>query len=184
MPPLETRNSHRYKGWNLAWVGGSSPNALSIIDSFDPDSLRFKLREPHEMKTGDRFEVFPPSANWNIHDNTVTSCAQPVVLDSFGSETSFLNNNIITRGDATSVKAGVEVHGRFDLIGNHISGFDEKDASALALFPDPLGRPCKNIYRDNVIERCANVVTESQKGLWDASADNLILNGSAAGRDK
>ena len=173
--PLERARPWQCSGWSLAWQSGSKPKTVSIIDSFDPDTLRFKLREPHEMKPGDRFEVIAPSVNWNIHDNTIRSCLKPVVLDSYGSETSFFKDNIITRGETTGVKAAVEVHGRFNLIGNHISGFDEKDSSALALYPDALGRVSRNLYRDNIFERCANMVAESQKGLWGASAKESNL---------
>jgi hypothetical protein len=176
--PLEWRLSHLYRGWNLAWLSGSTPNALSTIDSFDPETLHFKLTRPHEMKAGDRFEVFPPDcANWDIHDNTVAGCLNPVVLDSYGSETSFFNDNIVTREGATGVEEAVAVHGRFQLLGNHISGFDEAGSSALGLHPDPIGRMPRNLYRENTIERCANAVAESQKGLWKAStvADNLFL---------
>ena len=73
--PLERRQSHRYRQWNLAWLGGGQPKTLSTIEAFDPETLQFKLARPHEMKVGDRFEVFPPSANWNVHDNTITGCA-------------------------------------------------------------------------------------------------------------
>ena len=174
---MERRQSHRYRGWNLAWMAGDKPGAVSIIDSFDPETLRFKLREPHAMKTGDHFEVFPPSANWNIHSNTITGCLKPVVLDSYGSETSFFKNNIVSRGDAADVKQAIEVRGRFQFIGNHISGFDEKDSCALALVADPLGRVGQCLYRGNIIERCAAVATETQKGLWDSSnkENNLIV---------
>ncbi|MBM4078534.1 MAG: hypothetical protein FJ278_02460 [Planctomycetes bacterium] len=175
--PLERRQSHRYRGWNLAWTSGSQANTLAIIDSFDPETLRFTLKEPRDLKAGDRFEVFPPSANWNIHHNTITGCLSPVVLDSYGSETSFFKDNVVTRGEATGVKAAIEVRGRFHLIGNHISGFGEKDSAALALFADPLGRLGQNLYRANIIERCAVPITESQKGLWDAAKaqENVII---------
>jgi hypothetical protein len=125
--PLERRQSHLYRQWNVAWLSGSKPNTVSVIDRFDPETLQFKLTQPHEMKVGDRFEVFPPSANWNIHDNTITGCAQPVTLDCYGSDTSIFRNNIIAKGEAEDVEQPVVVSGRFKLIGNHISGFDEKE---------------------------------------------------------
>ncbi|MBM4087720.1 MAG: hypothetical protein FJ272_23265 [Planctomycetes bacterium] len=83
----------------------------------------------------------------------------------------------MTRGDAAGVKAAIEVRGRFHLIGNHISGFDEKDCAALALFADPFGRVGQSLYRANILERCAVPVTESQKGLWDAAKgqENTII---------
>ena len=57
---------------------------------------------------------------------------------------------------------GVEPHGRFGLIGNHISGFDEKDSTALSLKSDPFGRVAPCSCRDNVLDKCANLVTEDQ----------------------
>lgn len=167
--PLEWKTSHRYQGWNLVWIAGGKPTGVAVIDSFDPQTLRFKLKSPCDMKLGDRFEVFPPnSANWSIHHNTVTDCLSPVVLDSYGSATSFFKDNIVSRAAATGIKQAVQLRGRFNLTGNHFCGFDETGACALALFPDRLGNPCKNLYRNNVFERCANAVSESQKGLWQA----------------
>jgi hypothetical protein len=135
------------------------------------------------MKAGDAFEVYPPfGANWNIHDNTVTGCLKPVVLDSHGSEASFFRGNVVSRGDATGVRAAIEVRGRFHLIGNHVSDFDEAGSSALALHPDPLGRLPRNVCRGNIFERCANVVSESQKGLWQSCLveGNMLANCGAA----
>jgi hypothetical protein len=159
-----------YRGWNLAWVTGLKATSVSTIDSLDAETLQFKLREPRQMTTGETFEVFPPSANWNIHSNTITGCLKPVVLDSYGSETSLFKDNIVSRGNATEVKQAIAVHGRFQFIGNHISGFDEKDSCALAIFADPLERVRRNVYRHNIFERCANAVAESEKGLWQATS--------------
>ena len=176
--PLERRQSHQYRRWNLAWLSGSKPKTLSLIDSFDPETLQFKLTQPHEMAVGDRFEVFPPSANWNIRDNTISGCAEPAVLDCYGSDTSMFRDNVITRGGAEGVKQAVTVSGRFELIGNQISGFDEKDSAALALNPDGLGRVRPGSYRDNVFQKCSQAVKESQPGIWKAShtGGNLFID--------
>ncbi|MBM4049876.1 MAG: right-handed parallel beta-helix repeat-containing protein, partial [Planctomycetes bacterium] len=180
--PLEWRTSHLYRNWTLAWLKDSKPAGQSVVDAYDPATLRFKLREPHEMRADDSFEAFPPSANWNIHGNTLTGCVQPVLLDSYGSETSFFKDNVVTRSEATGVKSAIEVRGRFNLIGNHVSGFDESGCSALTLHPDRFGKPMESVYRDNVFERCANVVNESVKGLWEASnqGNTTIRCGSTA----
>ena len=167
--PLERRQSHLYRQWNLAWLSGSQPKTLSLIDRFDPETLQFKLTEAHEMKVGDRFEVFPPSADWNVHDNTVTGCTQPVALDCYGSDTSIFRDNIIARGRAKDVKQALVVSGRFKLIGNHISGFDEKDSAAFVLNPDGLGRVQSNLFRDNIFQKCSRAVKESQPGAWKTS---------------
>ncbi len=168
--PLEWKDSHRYRDWNLVWVTGSKPNTLAVIEAFDPETLRFKLRAPAEMKVGDRFEVFPPGgANWNIHHNTIAGCLNPVSLDSAGSPTSAFTSNTVTNDAVAGLKQAVDVRGRFTFIGNQFVGFDDPASCVLALRPDRLGKPIRNQYRGNVFERCANVVSESEKGLWDAT---------------
>ena len=162
--PLERRQSHCYRGWNVAWFRGGKPDGLSGIESFDPETLRFRLDKPREMKVGDRFEVFPRSAQWQIHDNTITGCLRPVMLEGYGSETSLFRNNVLSRGEATGVKAAIEVRGRYQFLGNHISGFDEKDSFAVTTVADPLGRAGESVYRDNVVERCANAALPAQRG--------------------
>ena len=128
--PLERSSPWQYRGWGIAWLVENKPAVTSVIESFDPETLQFKLREPHEMKTGDRFDVIVPSLNWNIHDNTVTGCQQPVMLTSHGSDTSFFRDNLIERGGATNATQAIVATGRFKLDGNHISGFDGKPTDA------------------------------------------------------
>jgi hypothetical protein len=162
----------------VVWLAGDKPLGVSAIEAFDPESLRFRLKEPREMKAGDRFEVFPPSGpNWDLRGNTITGCTMPVVLDSYGGETGQFRDNIVSRGGAQDAKGAVEVRGRFALSGNQISGFDEPDAAALSLFPDKLGNPPTNAYRGNVIERCTQAVREAVPGLWEAAMreGNAIL---------
>ncbi|MBI5687313.1 MAG: hypothetical protein HZC54_19745 [Verrucomicrobia bacterium] len=122
--PMERRQSHRYRDFNLAWFRANKPDGFSIIESFDPETLRFTLKQPRDMKVGDRFEVFAPSANWNLHDNTITGCAQPVSFTGHGSDTSLFRNNLIERGGATNATQAIAGSGRFKLINNHIIGFD------------------------------------------------------------
>ena len=182
--PLQWRYSDLYRGWTLVWrTAGPQPRlSASVIDAYDPDTLRIRLKEPRDMKAGDAFEIYPSSANWSIHDNTITGCSKPVVLDSYGSESSLLKNNIISRGGAAGVKNAVEVRGRFKFIGNSFSGFDEPGSAALMACPDHFGKPIPNVYQGNVFERCANVVAETQKGLWEASRreGNLLPPSGAA----
>ncbi|MBI5686930.1 MAG: hypothetical protein HZC54_17820 [Verrucomicrobia bacterium] len=128
--PLEWRTSHLYRNWNVVWLKANKPAGQSEMDGYDATALQFKLKEPRDMKVGDRFEVFPPSANWNIHDNTITGCSQPVALTSYGSDTSFFRDNLIERGGVTNAAQAIIVTGRFKLTGNHIAGFDEKSAHA------------------------------------------------------
>jgi hypothetical protein len=176
--PMERRRSHRYQGYSLVWTSAGRPNGPVTVADFDPETLRFKLKQPATLKAGDLFEVFPPSANWNIHSNTITGCLRPVVLDTHGSETSFFKDNVISRGEAAGVKSAIEIHGRFQLTRNHVSGFDEPGCSALTLYADALGRAHRNLYQGNIFERCSSVVAESQKGLWETarSEGNIFVN--------
>jgi hypothetical protein len=130
------------------------------------------------MKVKDRFDVIAPSVNWNIHDNTITDCLRPVVLDAFGSSTSLFKDNLVIRGSTTNVLVGVEIHGRFQILNNHLNGFDEQGAAALSLYPDAIGRVVTNLYQGNTIENCFDIVTESQPGLWKNSKtkNNLAIN--------
>lgn len=177
--PMEWKDSHLYRGWNLAWMGGSQPGTRSVIDAFDPKTLRFKLKEPREMKVGDTFHVFPSGpANWSLHHNTVTSCSEPVKLEAYGSEASVFRDNVISRGDAQDVKQAISVAGQFKIIGNQLSGFDEPGCAALSIAPDPVGRVNCNLFQGNVFERCTSVVRETREGLWKkcVADGNLFVN--------
>ena len=180
--PLERRQSHCYRGWNLAWLSGTAPNTLSVIESFDPETFHFRLRAPHEMRAGDTFEVFPPSANWKIHNNVINDCLQPVVLDAYGSSTSIFSDNLISRGEAQGVKEALVVRGTFQVLRNHIYGFDEAESVALMLGPDAIGRTCASSYEGNTVEQCAVGVGEVTRDLWKAastSANRFLGCGSA-----
>ena len=128
--PLEINRMDLYKGWSIAWWESGEFKGMSVIEQYDPDTLRFRLREPRQMKAGDVFEFIAPSLQWTMHDNTVTDCLRPVVLDSYGSKTSQFRDNLVTRGATVKVPVGVEVHGYFQLADNRISDFDEQDAGS------------------------------------------------------
>jgi len=177
--PLEWKDSHLYRGWYVAWLGGTAPAALSVIDSFDPETLRFKLKEPRELKVGDAFQVFPPGpANWSIRSNTVTACREPVKLEAYGSATSEFRDNTVSRGEAEGVKEAIRLAGRFALSGNLVTGFDEPGSAALTLAPDPAGRCARNIIQRNIFQSCSKVIGEAREGLWQGclTADNLFLD--------
>ncbi len=177
--PLVRPDSHGYRGWRIVWLKDDRPDGASVIDSFDRQSRRFALREPRAMKAGDRFEVFPPGgANWNVHDNLVADCLRPVVLDCYGGPTTVFRDNQIVRGEASGVKRAVVVRGEWKLIGNQFFGFDEPNSAVLALYPDRLGNPPANLYRNNIFEQCGRIVRESRAGLWRAAttSGNLFLD--------
>lgn len=184
--PSVGKQSHLYRGWTLAWQSGRGSSKLSTIDAFDPDTLRVRLKEPCEMKVGDTFSVFPASANWNLHDNTISDCRSPVILDAIGGETMLFRNNMIARGEIEGVTHAVQVLGMAKLIGNHISGFDEKGSSALLLDADPWGRMKRNLYRDNIFERCTAVLSEGSQKSWTAAnaSGNAFLSCGQVPADK
>ncbi len=168
--PFERRRSHRYRGWQIAWVEGERVTGTSTIAEFDPETLQFHLTEPCELRAGQVFEVFPPAgASWLIRDNTLASCLRPIVLDSYGSATSVVRGNLIDRGLATGVAQAIELRGNFDLIGNQISGFDEPESAALGLYPDRAGRRLHPVIRDNVFVGCPRVVGPGAENLWPAA---------------
>ncbi|MFH0797482.1 MAG: hypothetical protein V2A65_10615 [Candidatus Omnitrophota bacterium] len=173
--PYERRQSHRYRGWTMVPLRDGRPAGTLVIEDFDPETLRFKLREPHGMESGQAFEVIVPAANWNIHDNTIDGCLKPVRLVSYGSPTSLFRNNLITRGAAAGVMEAVVVSGVFTLAGNTIAGFDEPGSAALVLFPDRFDKAPRNVYRGNVFEQCSCAVRESGSRLWESARSEANL---------
>lgn len=168
--PLVRRLSHLYRGWHILWLQNGAPAGESVVEAFDADQLRFRLTEPREMKVNDAFEVYSPTGtNWMLHSNTITDCAAPLVLDCYGSATAVARNNTITRGQASGVERAILVSGRFSLIGNLISGFDEPESATLALRAGRLGTPPPNGYRDNIFEDCCNVLDSESLPLWQAA---------------
>jgi hypothetical protein len=168
--PLLRRDSHRYRGWNVVWLKNEQAVGRSIIEAFDPETLRFKLRAPRTISGGDAFEVFPSAgANWNLHDNTITGCLRPIVLDAYGSETSLVKDNLVSRGEVAGVERAVLVRGRFDLVDNHFLGFDEPGCAVLELGPGRFGKPPANLYRGNVFERCTAALAEGGEPCWNAA---------------
>jgi hypothetical protein len=167
--PFERRRSHRYRGWGVAWVDGERVAATSTIATFDPETLQFRLAEPRQLKVGQVFEVFPQEgANWLIRDNTIASCTRSAVLDSYGSATSLLRGNLIHRGAATGAAHAIELRGDFDLMGNRVFGFDEEGCTAIGFYPDRAGRQLRPIVRDNVFERCGEMLNSAPE-LWSAA---------------
>ena len=178
--PLPRIEPETVKGWTLVWRGSTdstSRSGMSVIESFNTETLYFRLHEPYLMKKGDRFEIIAPSLNWNMHDNIVTDCLRPVVLDSYGSRTSLFKANMVTRGNTEKVPIGIEVHGNFQLVDNRIVDFNEDKATAMVLYPDAIGRPLKNQYQGNIFDNCCEVIKVSQPDLWKNSLtrDNIAI---------
>ncbi len=166
--PFERRQSHRYRGWTMVPLRDGRPAGALTIEDFDPEAIRFTLREPHGLEIGQAFEIIVPSANWNIHANTIESCLRPVQLISHGSPTSLFRDNQVVRGNADHVAAAVAISGVFKLIGNTFFGFNEAETAVLVLNPDCFGRAPRGMYRSNIFEGCACAVRETVARLWDA----------------
>jgi len=165
--PQDRIRPETVNNWLLVWRDSEGKNTgISIIESFDPSNDSFRIIEPFPMQKGDNFEVIVPSLNWIMHDNTITDCLRPAVLDSYGSKTSLFRNNLVNRGKTAGVLIAIEIHGSFRLGNNHIIGFDEENATALKLFPDAIGRAAVSECQDNIFENCFNVIEESRPGLW------------------
>lgn len=176
--PLERRRSHRYRDYKLVWTSAGKLQGPVRIEDFDPDSQQFRLAEPAKLKVGDMFEVCPPSANWSVHDNTLTGCLRPVVLTAWGSPTSVVRANLIDRGGAPGVRQALLLAGAFAVVDNRFHGFDEDGAAALALAPDRLGAAGGRTVRGNLFQACATAVAETAPGLWpaDATAANTYVD--------
>ena len=161
---------HDYRGWKVLSTQGDKVVGESVLEGSDPETCQLKLTEPRAgLKVGDTFElVIPYGANWNIHDNVITGCVMPVLLDSIGSDTSVFRGNIVSRGGASSVKEALAVKGRFDLLDNIFEGFDQAETVVLGLYPDRQGKAPANLYRGNVFRQCGTVVSDEQKELWEA----------------
>ncbi len=176
--PLEWRDSHLYRGWSLVWTTGDNKGKLSTIDAYDPDTQKFTLRGNINIRAGESFNAFPAvEANWNIHNNTITGCQNPVDLNSYGSESSVFKGNVITRGDISGVKAALIVRGRFKLTNNHVSGFDEENSAALLLETNSPGCMEQNLYMNNIFENCYEVAVGDLEKLWEKrnSFGNICL---------
>ena len=158
--------SKLHRGWRIAWLKTGKPTEASTVESVEAGC--FRVAKPRAIRVGDKFAICPPSTNWNIHDNTVTGCTNPVVLEASGSATSFFRDNLLARGQADGVKQAIIVSGRVNLFGNHVFGFCDPDCAALLLRPDVWGEAPRNVYRDNVFKQCAGTVSQTRDGLWEA----------------
>ncbi|MBU0607491.1 MAG: hypothetical protein KKI08_06365, partial [Armatimonadetes bacterium] len=172
--PLPRRKTARYEGWNFVWISGGKLQGPVVMGPFDRETDQFKPAAATPLKTGDMFEVFAPSANWNFHDNVITGCLNPVALNIWGSPTTLFRHNMIDRGAATGVKQALLLTGRCDLIGNRFTGFDEKDSVAIALQPDRLGRVPGSLIRQNIFQRCPAPVAQTKEGLWQQQENTVV----------
>lgn len=84
-----------YRGWKLRWINGPNTGKNSIIKNFDHKTSVITLKEEIKMQTGDRFEVYPKFANWQICNNTVEDCVKPLVLNLLSADGVLLKDNVM-----------------------------------------------------------------------------------------
>jgi len=102
----------------------------------------------------------------------------------FGGPTAAFSDNLLSRGEATGVKAAVEVRGAFRISGNQFAGFDEPDSIALLLPPDRFGNVPRLVCRNNTFDLCATPVGEGAPGIWAAAArEGNLVSGQAGWED-
>ena len=172
--PLDHRLPRQCQGWRLVWLSAGKPCGESVLEAVlgaaTPETVQFKLQEPRPLKAGDLFETIPPAANWKIHHNMITGCQRPVILDGYGSPTSAFSQNSVSREQTTGVAQAVVVNGEFRLDGNHIFGFDEKDAAALVFGKGRLATTHQLVVRNNTIQKCSQAVESTDQQLWQKAA--------------
>jgi hypothetical protein len=85
-----------YCGWNLRWLTGLNAGRTATIESYDRKESAITLKDEIQLQAGDKFAVYPRSANWQIHHNTITDCARPMTVDLLGTEGVNITDNIIS----------------------------------------------------------------------------------------
>lgn len=84
-----------YRAWKLRWSTGSNSGKVSTVKNFDHNTRTVTLKEEIRMLPGDRFEVCPKFANWQIHHNTVEASMKPFAIDLFSDDGVLLKDNVI-----------------------------------------------------------------------------------------
>jgi hypothetical protein len=94
-----------------------------------------------------------------IHHNTISDCKNAIVLLGYGSDTSILSDNLITRGHADA-KIGLIHAGNFTITRNTFAGFNDPKFGAIQLRPDPFGNLYRERCENNVFRDCTNEIVE------------------------
>jgi hypothetical protein len=181
--PWPRRRTHEYRAWRIAWTGRNGTVVPGPeIERFDAEEGVFRLAADTDLTGKTGFCVYPPQGpQWNLHHNTFTNCTQPVTLDVFGGPTAAFADNLLSRGQATGIKAALEVRGAFRLSDNQFAGFDEPDSTALLLHPSRFGGAARFICRHNSFDRCPLPIAESTAGVWAATLKEGNLVAGQAG---
>ncbi len=85
-----------YAGWRLRWLTGAQAGRTAEIAAFDPKLPAITLAQAAEARPGDRFAVYPRSANWQVHHNTLVDCAEPLRMELFHADGVRCADNLIS----------------------------------------------------------------------------------------
>jgi len=98
--PIKCDEPAPYCGWNLRWLSGAQVGRIVVIVDYDRKEKIVTIGEELQLQAGDRFAVYPRSANWQVHHNTFADCARPMTIDLLGSEGVNINDNIISSSES------------------------------------------------------------------------------------
>ncbi|HWL53336.1 MAG TPA: right-handed parallel beta-helix repeat-containing protein [Chthoniobacteraceae bacterium] len=93
--PQRCDDPRPYLGWHLHWQSGPRAGESSTIAAFDGETHEIRLKESEPApETGWRFAIYPPSANWQIHHNTITQCTRAIEMDLFSFKGVTISDNL------------------------------------------------------------------------------------------
>jgi hypothetical protein len=88
-----------YRGWQLRWLTGANAGKISTVKDFEHHTRTITLKEPIQLQPGDRFDVYPKFANWQIHHNTMENCVQPLALELLTADGIMRKDNVIVAAE-------------------------------------------------------------------------------------
>ena len=94
--PVRCDDAAPYRGWFLRWLTGTQAGKTATLEHYDPKDRTVTLKEDLSLQAGDRFAVYPRSANWQIHHNTITDCVNPMIVDLFGKDGVHIDDNVLS----------------------------------------------------------------------------------------
>ncbi|MFA7158987.1 MAG: right-handed parallel beta-helix repeat-containing protein [Kiritimatiellia bacterium] len=94
--PMLCDDAAPYRGWNLRWLTGPNAGRTTAIEGYERKDRIVALKDDIPLQAGEKFAVYPRSANWQIHHNTIAGCTRPMTIDLLGLEGVNIKDNIIS----------------------------------------------------------------------------------------
>jgi len=85
-----------YSGWHIRWLTSLNFKTIAIVESYDPDKRIITLKNAIQMRTGDKFAIYPSEANWQLHHNTIADCTYPITINSLPKSGVNIRDNTIS----------------------------------------------------------------------------------------